>query len=434
MKFSAITSPQTLRTPFHRISTLSMDQYLPTWFRSPLGYLFLALTAYAGLCKVLRFRRQHQLERNYGLGQRPLSTMTTQEAYDIQHTLSDAEFPTLFEKSLQIALFRTYGIPTIAKLLNATHQLSKTENVAKRYADTAIILTEIYSNDPSHPRTLEAFARLNYLHGHYIKAGRISNDDMLYTLSVFVNHPVEWINRYEWRQLTLLEVCAIATFHKTMGESMHISFDPLPSSKTGWRDGLHFYEEIDTWAKAYETKHMLPSKHCHDTAIKTKELFLTTVPSFARGLVSHLLSAAMDDRLREAIMFDPAHPMVKSGLEAFMTVRRFLLLHLALPRIGFVRNLSKEETPEGRRYVKNWGIAPHYVKPTFWSRWGPLGLFQLAIGAPRPGDEGMCPEGYLRSNMGPKSFDGKGKEFFESELKVVRETQTRGCPFINMKR
>lgn len=413
-----------------------MDQYPSKWFNSPLAYIFLAFTAYAGLCKALRFRRINQLERKYAFGtaQGPsLSTMTIQQAYDIQHAVSDAEFPSLFEKGLQLALFRTYGIPTIAKLLNATYQLSKTENVAKRYADTAVILTEIYSSDPSDPRTHEAFARLNYLHGHYIKAGRISNDDMLYTLALFVNHPVEWINKYEWRRLTPLEVCAIATFHKSMGEAMHISYDPLPSSKSGWRDGLHFYAEIDAWAKSYESKHMLPNKHSYDTAIKTKELFLTTVPSFTHGLVSHLISAAMDDRLREAIMFDPATPLVKSLLNTFMAIRRFLLRHLALPRITPIRNLSKEETPDGRRYVEIWGIAPHYVKPTFWSRWGPSALFQLAIGAPRPGDQGMCGEGYLRSNIGPKSFEGKGKEFFQSEKDVVRKIQTRGCPFVGIK-
>lgn len=117
-----------------------MDRYLPIWATSPLAYAFVALTAYAGLCKALRHRRSNQLERKYAFGsaQRPLSSMTTQEAYDIQHTVSDSEFPSIFEKSLQIALFRTYGIPTIAKLLNATYQLSKTENVAKRYADTTV--------------------------------------------------------------------------------------------------------------------------------------------------------------------------------------------------------------------------------------------------------------------------------------------------------
>ena len=138
--------------------------------------------------------------------------------------ISESEFPALFEKGLQLALFRTYGIPSISRLLVQTAQLSTSENVAKRYADTTVLICEIYANSPTGPRGIEAFARLNYLHGHYLAAKRISNDDMLYTLALFMNSPVEWINKYEWRKLTPLEQCAIATFHKSMGEAMQISF------------------------------------------------------------------------------------------------------------------------------------------------------------------------------------------------------------------
>lgn len=414
-----------------------MDNFLPSWLDSSLTCSLLALILYVSLCNTLRFRRLRRLERKYGFGtpERPsLSSMTNQEAYEIQHFISDSEFPALFEKGLQLALFRTYGIPTIAKLLNATGQLNKTENVGKRYADTSVIIVEIYSNPPDDPRSHEAFARLNYLHGHYIKSGRISNDDMLYTLALFMNHPVEWINRYEWRQLTPMEVCAIATCHKSMGEAMHISYEALPSHKTGWRDGLHFYHELDTWCKEYESQNLIPNNESHETALKTKELFLTTVPKFSHGLVTQVISAAMDDPLRESIMFAPAKPIYVSGLDKFMALRRFIMRYLSLPRITALKNHSDEETPEGRRYVQVWGIQPFYVKPTFWSRWGPSGLFQLLIGAPRPGDEGMCSEGFLGSNVGPKSFDGKGKDFFEKEKKNVSEIRTGGCPFIGVKR
>lgn len=413
-----------------------MDQILPVWLRSPLTYALLAFTVYTGLCKSLRFRRIRRLEHKYGFGtpERPsLSSMTNQEAYEIQHFVSDNEFPALFEKGLQLALFRTYGIPTIAKLLNNTYQLNKIDNVGKRYADTEVIITEIYSNPPDDKRSHEAFARLNYLHGSYIKSGRISNDDMLYTLALFMNHPVEWINKYEWRQLRPFEVCAIATFHKSMGEAMHISYEVLPSHKTGWRDGLHFYAELDAWCKQYESVKMVPNKDSNETALMTKQLFLTTVPRFTHGLVTQAISAAMDDPLREAIMFAPAHRFATSSLEKFMAFRRFILRNFALPRFMTLQHLSDDETPGGRRYVQVWGIQPFYVKPTFWSRWGPSGLFQLMIGAPRPGDKGMHGEGYLRSNVGPKAFEGKGKECFERETKIVGEIRTVGCPFARVK-
>lgn len=392
-----------------------------------------ALIAYSTVCQVLRFRRIKSLKREYGSGtdKKHFSCMTDEEAHRIQKIVSDAEFPALFEKGLQLALFRTYGIPSISKLLVNTAQLSTTENVAKRYADTAVIISEIYSSAPTNERGIEAFARLNYLHNHYRKSGRITNEDMLYTLALFMSHPCDWINRYEWRQLTDIEVCAIGTFHKGMGEAMLIKYELLPSNKTGWRDGLHFYQELDEWAKNYEKKYMLPHDDNYRIAIKTKELLLSTVPAFSHGLVAQLMSAAMDDRLCKAINFNPARPVMKSLLNAFMATRRFYLRYFSLPRFDWQRRivLSRDESPEGRRWIEYWSTTPHYVKATFWSRWGPSGLYQLIIDAPRPGDKGMYPEGYLRSNVGPRAFESKGRDTFEQEKARIAKIRTGGCPF-----
>lgn len=417
-----------------------MEAILPPWLDPRIAYTLAGLLAYSSLCHMLRFQRLRSLQRKYTFGtpSRPsLSSMTDQEAYEILTEIAEAEFPALFEKGLQLALFRTYGIPSISKLLTQTAQLSTNENVAKRYADTAVIITEIYSNPPSGERGIEAFARLNYLHGHYIDQKRITNDDMLYTLALFMNHPVEWINQYEWRGLSDLEICALATFHKSMGEAMQISYHVLPGSETNFQNGggLQFYRELDEWAKGYEREHMRPHVDNFKTAIKTKELLLSTVPSFTHGLVAQLVSAAMDDRLREAIMFEPARPVAVAVFKGFMALRRVWLRYFALPRFNWQRNksLSKAQSGDGRRWIEIWSTTPHYVKPSVWNRWGPSGIYQLLIGGPRPGDHGMVPEGYLRSNLGPRAFDGKGREAFEQEKARVGQVRTGGCPFAIVK-
>lgn len=113
-----------------------MDFPLLSWIDSRLIYAAAAFAAYTSLCHALRFRRIRNLERKYGFGtpKRPgFGDMTDQEAYEIQKEISEAEFPALFEKGLQLALFRTYGIPSISKLLVQTAQLSTNENVGKRY-------------------------------------------------------------------------------------------------------------------------------------------------------------------------------------------------------------------------------------------------------------------------------------------------------------
>ena len=50
---------------------------------------------------------------------------------------------------------------------------------------------------------------MNFLHSRYQKAGKISNDDMLYTLSLFILEVESWIKMYEWRELTEMEACAL---------------------------------------------------------------------------------------------------------------------------------------------------------------------------------------------------------------------------------
>lgn len=372
------------------------------------------------------------MRKKYGFGTtaRPtLADMTIEEAYEIQDQVSTGEFPTIFEKGLQLALFRTYGIPSISKLLGQTAQLSTSENVAKRYADTAVVSVEIYSNRPYDERSTEAFARLNYLHGHYRAQGKISNDDMLYTLSSLMNQPCEWIDRYEWRTLTDMERCAVATFHKWMGDTMDISYQVLPGYKTGWNDGLQFYDELDMWSKEYETRNMVPDDNNHKIAIKTRELLLSTVPALSRPLVTNLIAAAMDERLREAMKFEPAAPSTVQLLKIFMSARRFFLRHLCLPRLWHNKYHSTESSADGRNWVQVWSTTPHYVKPTLWNRLGPSGIYQLLIGAPRPGDKGMYPEGFLRSNLGPRAFENKGKNEFDQTKARLTGSKNVGCPF-----
>jgi hypothetical protein len=90
-----------------------------------------------------------------------------------------------------------------------TQQLGKAEYAGRRYTDTSLLITEFIANSPTSERANSAIARMNYLHGRYQKAKKISNDDMLYTLSLFVLEVEKWIGLYEWRSLTPMEICAL---------------------------------------------------------------------------------------------------------------------------------------------------------------------------------------------------------------------------------
>jgi hypothetical protein len=176
----------------------------------------------------------------------------------------------------------------------------------KRYADTAVLLSEFMGNEPASLRSREGIARLNFIHGTYRKSGKILDDDMLYTLSLFAVEPVRWISRYEWRELSEQEICALGTFFKSLGDAMEISYERLPSSKEGFKDGLQWFEEIEAWSREYERKNMVPDWHNKETAAQTVAVLLWDIPNLLKPVGGQMVSFLMDDRLREAMMWVPS--------------------------------------------------------------------------------------------------------------------------------
>lgn len=258
---------------------------------------------YLVCCNVLRFQRVRWWEKRLPYKTRDdYARMTSQHAHDIINYLSIAEFPWTVLKSLQFALFRTYGIPTISKLLVATKQLSSRDNATKRYADTGMLIGEFTQENPGSDRANAAIARLNYIHGVYQKKGQISNDDMLYTLSMFALQPKMWVERYEWRELTPMELCAFGVQWKEIGDAMNISYESLSSHGKGWKDGLEWIDELEDWAEKYEEKYMVPNKWNHQTAEETTAMLVYTAPNWAKPVLRNLVMVLMDDRLRTAMM------------------------------------------------------------------------------------------------------------------------------------
>ena len=70
-------------------------------------YTLSALFAYPFLVASLRYRRSRNLESKYHYATREsYARMTDNEAFEIWNQMSELEFPTIFEKALQFALFR----------------------------------------------------------------------------------------------------------------------------------------------------------------------------------------------------------------------------------------------------------------------------------------------------------------------------------------
>ena len=150
---------------------------------------------------------------------------------------------------------------------------------------------------------MQAIARMNYLHSRYQKSGKITNHDMLYALSIFALEPVRWINKYEWRSMTEVELCACGTYWKSMGDAMEISYINLPSSAKGWQDGLHWLTEMEEWSDQYEKVHMVPADTNRRLADSQFENLLPKIPARYRDHCLKMVTVLLGDRLRQSMMY-----------------------------------------------------------------------------------------------------------------------------------
>ncbi|MEU0251600.1 oxygenase MpaB family protein [Streptomyces sp. NPDC006184] len=154
------------------------------------------------------------------------------EIYRISVTL---EFPWDYTRALELALYRTYAVPSIGRLLARTAEL--TERTQKRYDDTSLLLDTIVEHGFTAAQGRTAIRRINQMHRSY----DISDDDMRYVLSTFVVVPRRWIDAYGWRRLSRHEVVATAEYYRTLGR--HMGIPGVPETYEGFEALLDAYEE-----------------------------------------------------------------------------------------------------------------------------------------------------------------------------------------------
>ncbi|GAB1194399.1 hypothetical protein APSETT444_003644 [Aspergillus pseudonomiae] len=147
--------------------------------------------------------------------------MTVKEAHDIMRQLRELEFPFALRSSTRMTTLKTASVPTVAGLFVATGQRSEKNNT-KRAADTEVIMNEIHDREAGSDAHVMAFARMNYIHSRYRKAGKILNEDMLHTLGSAVLDVFRSIEKYEWRQLSDVEKCAGITLSSLVAGSVAI--------------------------------------------------------------------------------------------------------------------------------------------------------------------------------------------------------------------
>lgn len=193
------------------------------------------------------------------------------------------EFPWDVTRALELALFRTYAVPSIGALLDHTGEFA--DHGQKRYDDTTLILFEAGVEGFDSPRGRAAIRRMNRIHGAY----DIDPDDYRYVLSTFVVIPVRWIAAYGWRPYSEHEIRATVNTYRHLGRLMGIK--EIPET----------YDAFEALLDDYERTHYRPNPASHRVAQATIAIFANWFPPPLRPLARRGVLALLDEPLRTAL-------------------------------------------------------------------------------------------------------------------------------------
>ncbi|OEJ23777.1 peptidase [Streptomyces agglomeratus] len=252
------------------------------------------------------------------------------------------EFPWDYTRALELALYRTYAVPSIGRLLAETAEL--TGRSQKRYDDTALLLDTVVEHgfDSEDGRT--AIRRINQMHRSY----DISNEDMRYVLCTFVVMPKRWIDSYGWRRLSDHELRASATYYRVLGK--HMGITDLPRS----------FEEFERCLDTYEAEHFGWDEGARTVSDATLALMASWYPRPLAPLVRRASIALLDDALLRAFRYDAPPPAARAVVRGALRLRaRAVRL---LPPRGTPH--YARQNPEIRSYPGGYTVANLGTFPT----------------------------------------------------------------------
>jgi hypothetical protein len=260
---------------------------------------------------------------------------------EITRLLALHEFPWDSQQALSFALFRTYAVPTIGRLLHDTGEF--TTAVQKRHDDTALILETIADQGMESPEGRAGVRRMNQMHGSY----DISNEDMRYVLATFVVTPVRWIARYGWRRGTDAERVAAVRYYQRLGALM------------GIRDLPADYDGFAALMDAYERETYVFDPKARAVADSTLDLFVTFHPKPLRPLMRRFSIALLDDHLRATFGYPKPSALMSRLAHGSLVARGRVVRFLpARRRPSYLRDTHRIRSYPGGFMIERLGTFP----------------------------------------------------------------------------
>ena len=240
------------------------------------------------------------------------------------------DFPFDTTRALEFALFRTFGVPAISRLLDQTGEFRN--RAQKRYDDTDIIISELLEYGYDSDRGQRAIRRMNQLHGRFA----IPNEDFLYVLPTFIFEQIRWNARFGWRALSDQERLAYFHFWRQVGIRMEIVDIPTE------------YVAFEKFNRDFERTHFHFTESNQRIGVATRELFVSWMPRPFAPVVRSVIHALLDDALIEAFGFPRPSRVMRWLVERSLKCRRRVLRFLPKRRRPRLRsNMSRPSYPAG---------------------------------------------------------------------------------------
>ncbi|MCW0212364.1 MAG: DUF2236 domain-containing protein [Pseudonocardia sp.] len=253
--------------------------------------------------------------------------------HEIYRLMSMYEFPWDMNQSLGFALFRTYAVPSIGRLLADTGEF--TERVQKRYDDTGLILEAVLEHGFAAETGRAAIRRMNQMHRSY----PISDDDLRYVLCTFVVVPLRWMDEFGWRPFTETEKVASANYYRELGR--HMGIKDIPGT----------WQEFGSALDDYEAGHFAYDAGGRAVADSTLDLMCTFPPNdkAPKALINAFSRSLMDPPLRAALGYAAPPAAVERASRLVMRLRGRVVRHMRVrTEPQYVRDLPQVRSyPDG---------------------------------------------------------------------------------------
>jgi hypothetical protein len=257
----------------------------------------------------------------------------------IVYLLTCYEFPFDITRSLELALFHTFGSRSVSQLLDKTGGFQ--QRGQQRYDDTSMLIAQFMEAGWDQDLGQRAMARMNAIHARY----RIPNDDFRFVLWTFIDFPIVWMASFGWRAFTAHE-CQ-AWFHYWIGIGQRMGLRDLPADKASF----------DRWIQAYEQHEMVFNETNARVAQATLAVMEHWFPPALRRWVKPMVACMLRPQLRQALGW-PQPPAWRVAC-----IHRILKLRARIKSLISIERYPNHLASRGYRSYPGMNMQPEQLGP-----------------------------------------------------------------------